>query len=61
MSDDLDKGPMVTVPRDALLLLYQCALSYDVRIPTDNGGEWAWVFHDMFAGDNREGETQCHE
>lgn len=48
--DELPKmsDEMVQVPRDLLRMLYECAKSYDSRIPEGNGSTWAIGFRRLF-------------
>jgi hypothetical protein len=39
---------IVTVPLFALRMLYECAKSYDTRIPQGGHDAWAQPFHDLF-------------
>ena len=47
---------MVTVPKESLRLLYECAKSYDRRVPFDSQYGWAISFIEMF--ESRHTETR---
>lgn len=53
-----DTSDMVSVPREALKLLYECAKEYDVRIPREGHNLWAAPFFDLFETDGTSRKEQ---